>query len=167
MEKEIEGFKNYFITDDGRVISKVQSKHKELCQWIDNVGYKQVILRKNKKKCYKRVHILVAEAFVEGKSENNNVVNHIDGNKLNNNAENLEWTSNRKNTQHAYDNNLYKSTYRCGVKAIHKITAETYEFKSIRSCAEQLQLNRKTITSILKGQKKNNYDYEFEYIENN
>lgn len=164
MEREIEGFKNYFITDDGRVISKVKSKHKELCQWIDNVGYKQVILRKNKKRCYKRVHILVAEAFVKGKSESNNMVNHIDGDKLNNNVENLEWTSNKKNTQHAYDNNLYKSTYRCEVKATHKITGETYIFKSIRSCAEQLQLNRKTITSILKGQKKNNYDYEFEYI---
>jgi hypothetical protein len=32
MEREIEGFKNYFITDDGRVISKVKSKYKELCQ---------------------------------------------------------------------------------------------------------------------------------------
>ena len=101
MEREIEGFKNYFITDDGRVISKVKSKHKELCQWVDNVGYKQVILRKNKKRCYKRVHILVAEAFVKGKSESNNMVNHIDGNKLNNNVENLEWDSNKKNTKHA------------------------------------------------------------------
>jgi hypothetical protein len=53
MEREIEGFKNYFITDDGRVISKVKSKHKELCQWIDNVGYKQVILRKNKRDAIK------------------------------------------------------------------------------------------------------------------
>ena len=108
---------------------------------------------------------MVAEAFVKGKSESNNMVNHIDGNKLNNNVENLEWASNKKNTQHAYDNNLYKSTYRCEVKATHKVTGEIYEFKSIRSCAEQLQLNRKTITSILKEQKTNNYDYYFEYLD--
>lgn len=62
---------------------------------------------------------------------------------------------------------LCKSKNKCKIKATHKVTGETYEFKSIRSCAEQLQLNRKTITSILKGQKKNNYDYEFEYIKNN
>ena len=39
------------------------------------------------------------------------------------------------------------------------------EFKSIRSCAEELNLNRKTITSILKTQKDNNYPYNFEYLE--
>ena len=92
------------------------------------------------------------------------MVNHIDGDKLNNNAKNLEWISNSKNTQHAYDSNLYRSTYRCGVKAIHKITGEEFIFKSIRSCANELGLNRKTITSILKGKKANNYDYKFEYI---
>lgn len=165
MLKEIDGFPNYFVSEDGKVISKVQSNPKELCQWVDNVGYKQVILRKNNKKHYKRVHILVANAFVEGKTEENNMVNHIDGNKLNNNFTNLEWTSNKKNTQHAYDNNLYKSTYRCEVKAIHKITGKEYIFKSIRSCAEELELNRKTITSILKGEKVNNYDYDFEYLD--
>ena len=164
MIKEIIGFSNYYITDDGIVISKVKAKEKELSQWIDNVGYKQVILRKDKKRCYKRVHQLVAEAFVEGKTDINCMVNHIDGNKLNNNAKNLEWTSNSKNTQHAYDSNLYRSTYRCGIKAIHKVTRKEFIFKSIRSCANELGLNRKTITSILKGKKSNNYDYEFEYI---
>lgn len=51
------------------------------------------------------------------------------------------------------------------IKATHKITGEEYIFKSIRSCAKELKLNRKTIASILKGDKVNNYDYDFEYLE--
>lgn len=39
-----------------------------------------------------------------------------------------------------------------------------YVFPSIRKCAEELKLNRKTITSILKHEKTNNYDYDFEYV---
>lgn len=164
MIKEIEGFPNYYVTEDGKIISKVSGEPKELGQWIDNTGYKQVIIRKNGKRCYKRVHKLVAEAFVFGKTEIKYMVNHIDGNKLNNNFKNLERVSNKENTQHAYDNNLYKSTYRCEIKAIHKITGEIFLFKSIRSCAKELEINRKTLTSILKGNKTNNYDYYFEYL---
>lgn len=163
--KPIEGFHGYYVTEDGLAISKVNVESKILCQWIDNVGYKQVNIRKNKKRYYKRVHILVANAFVEGKTEENCMVNHIDGNKLNNNACNLEWVSNKRNTQHAYDNNLYKSTYKCSIKATHKETGKSFEFRSIRSCATELGLNRKTITSILKDNKTNNYDYYFEYLE--
>nr|DAO35045.1 MAG TPA: intron associated endonuclease [Caudoviricetes sp.] len=59
---------------------------------------------------------------------------------------------------------LCKSKNKCKIKVTHKITGETYIFKSIRSCAKQLKLNREAISLILKGQKKNNYDYEFEYI---
>lgn len=62
---------------------------------------------------------------------------------------------------------LHKNKTRRRIKATNKTTREIYEFKSIRSCAEQLKLNRETISLILKGQKKNNYDYDFEYIENN
>lgn len=163
--KPIDGFPGYHVTEDGRVISKINSEEKELCQWIDNVGYKQVIIRKDKKRCHKRVHILIANAFVEGRTKDKCMVNHIDGNKLNNNANNLEWVTNRANTQHAYDNKLYKSTYRCGIKVTHKVTGKEFEFVSIRSCAKTLGLNRKTITSILKNEKiTNNYDYYFEYL---
>lgn len=165
MIKEIKGYPNYFITEDGKVISKQSKNSKELCQWIDSTGYKQVIIYKNGKRYYKRVHQLVAEAFVEGKSEENCMVNHIDGNKVNNNFKNLEWVSNKENTQHAYDNGLYRSTYKCKVKAIHKITKEEFIFGSIRSCAKELELNRKTLTEILKGKKNNNYDYYFKYID--
>ena len=62
---------------------------RELCQWIDGTGYKQVLIRKDGKRHYKRVHQLVADAFVEGKSEESCMINHIDSNKVNDNFKNL------------------------------------------------------------------------------
>lgn len=48
------------------------------------------------------VHRLVAEHFVYGKKDEKDVVNHIDGNKLNNHFSNLEWVTRSENQKHAY-----------------------------------------------------------------
>lgn len=47
------------------------------------------------------VHRLVADAFVERKSEDHNIVNHLDNNPSNNHADNLEWTTYKGNMQWA------------------------------------------------------------------
>lgn len=56
---------------------------------LDRYGYERMTLYKNGKKTYESVHRLVALAFCN-KPEGCNVVNHLDENKLNNNANNLE-----------------------------------------------------------------------------
>lgn len=144
---------------------KINNLEKPICQWIDNVGYKQSVIRINGKKKYLRIHRLVAIAFIPN-PENLPQVNHIDGNKLNNNIGNLEWVDNKTNTKHGYDNGLYFSNKRSyPILVYDKYSHELlYRFDSIRSLCENLKLNRKTVSSILNGTKStNNYKYIFEY----
>lgn len=163
--KPIIGFERYLVNSVGQIYDT--KKQKNICQWIDNVGYYQCNLYDNDgKKYYKRVHRIVAEAFIPN-PDNLKQVNHIDGNKRNNNITNLEWTTNSKNTQHGYDNNLYKYKSRSHqINVYNKNGAYLSTYKSIRSLCKDLLLNRKTVTSILKHEKlTNNYDYLFEYVE--
>ena len=124
------------------------------------------ILRKDGKRKYLRIHRLVALQFIPN-PDGLPQVNHKDGNKLNNNIDNLEWTTNSENTKHGYDNELYHSKKRkIMVKAINKLNREEKIFSSIRECSKELGLNRKTISAILYGYKKtNNYNYDFELID--
>lgn len=160
---KLKGFEErYEIYEDGSIISLYTNK--PLCQWVDNVGYLQVRLKKNGKNYYKRVHRLVAEHFIENPN-NLPQVNHIDGDKTNNNINNLEWTNNKKNTQHGYDNDLYHSKHRyIGIKVFDRSGDYLNTYKSIRETANQLNINRKTLSRILFDNKENNYDYLFEAI---
>lgn len=74
---------------------------------VSKKGYLRVYLSKNSKKYTKSVHRFVAEAFIENPL-NKRTVNHIDGNKLNNNVSNLEWATNLENMQHAFRNGVFK-----------------------------------------------------------
>lgn len=90
--KEFEGL--YQITDDGRVYSIRKDKY--LKPRKDKDGYLLVNLYKDKKQYTRKVHRLVAEAFIdnpEGKSD----VNHIDCQRDNNSVSNLEWVTHREN----------------------------------------------------------------------
>jgi hypothetical protein len=75
-------------------------KGKILKQFKNNAGYKQVQLSFRYKSIPKRVHRLVAEAFLDNPN-NYKCVNHIDGNKENNNVNNLEWCSYSHNNMEA------------------------------------------------------------------
>lgn len=63
--KKIDGFKDYYVSTEGNVISTKRKEAKILSTFVDNVGYKQVILQDKGKKYYKRVHRLVAETFLK------------------------------------------------------------------------------------------------------
>lgn len=63
-------------------------------------GYLQVGLRKHSARKWFCVHRLVAIHFIEN-PDNKPQVNHIDGNKLNNTVENLEWVTEKENQNHA------------------------------------------------------------------
>lgn len=94
---------SYNIYDDGRCFNTKTKKF--LAGSVKNNGYKMYNLTINGKKKNFLAHRLVAIHFIPN-PDNLPVVNHIDGNKLNNNMINLEWTTQSENRHHAYDNNL-------------------------------------------------------------
>lgn len=74
---------------------------------INKYGYYQTTLRKNRKKFNIKVHRCVAVAFID-KPENKHIVDHIDGNKLNNKVDNLRWVTNSENLLNENTYNKFK-----------------------------------------------------------
>lgn len=99
----------YLITDSGRVINKYTNR--ELIGSYDKDGYRKVSLQVAGKQRSATVHRLVALHFVSN-PHNYPVIDHLDGNKQNNHATNLEWVTVQENTQRAYNMGLIKP--KCG-----------------------------------------------------
>jgi len=94
---------NYLITEDGRVWSEYSQKY---LRASTPDRYSHVVLMFNGRKTF-NVHRLVAEVYLDNPL-NLPVVNHKDGNKLNNHYTNLEWCTIQHNTTHAYETGLAK-----------------------------------------------------------
>lgn len=94
---------NYSINEEGKVYN---NKTKKLLKGsIGNTGYISVRLTIQGKKKGFMVHRLVAQTFIPN-PKHLPIVNHIDGNKINNRVENLEWVTQSQNRRHAIENNI-------------------------------------------------------------
>ena len=102
--KIIEEFPRYLISNKGRI--KILSTLEDKKVFVKDDGYIATTLG-NGKQSYKYVHRLVAEAFIKNK-HNKPQVNHINGIKGDNRAENLEWVTPAENIRHAIDTGLLK-----------------------------------------------------------
>lgn len=105
--KEIPGFKTYYASTTGKVGRKSETGITELKQHISDTGYLRCYLYSNGEKKTIKTHRVIAITFLN-KPEGMNEVNHIDGNKENNNVTNLEWSNRSKNLKHAFANGLCK-----------------------------------------------------------
>lgn len=116
--KDVQGYEGeYQVSNLGRVKSLDKTvyvknnntavKHGKVLKARECQGYYYVCLSSKNIKKMCRVHILVAKAFVQN-FKNKKTVNHINGNKLDNRAENLEWLSIKENLVHAWNNGLNK-----------------------------------------------------------
>lgn len=160
--KDVKDFSNYEVSNFGRVRNK---KTKEVLHpAIDKTtGYLKVSLWKNGVGKTSSVHRLVATAFCVGE-KNGLDVNHLDGNKLNNHSENLEWCTRSQNEKHAYSIGLKKAV---GRKRPVRIVETGETFDSLLECAEAINGKGHTISMCLSDryERSSHKGYHFEHVD--
>ena len=174
--KDIHGYEGkYQVSNKGQVKSIAKNKVLILKQSFKNkrgYNYPTVNLydKYGKGKSY-RVHRLVAETFIPN-PYNLPCVNHIDGDKTNNNVSNLEWCSYSENTKHAYHTNLIsphtdkavaKRSKNCRKKVYCHQTNKVYN--SITEASRELGLSNSKVGEVCKGNIKQTKGYTFEYCD--
>lgn len=170
--KEIDGFPNYEVSNTGKVRNKKFKREKALGN--DSHGYLKVDLYNGCVRTTRKVHRLVADAFLP-KDPWRGDINHKDGNKHNNNVKNLERCTKSENIKHAYKNGLNKPHASYGMlgkknpnggrKKRPIMIIETREtFESIQECERRTGLNNRHINDCLRGRQKSHKGYHFKYI---
>ncbi len=153
----IKGYEGlYEIDRQGNVYSCVTttSRRKGLIKTYIDSGYVKVGLtdtnhvRKNR-----YIHRLVAQTFIPNPN-NLPEVNHIDGNKLNNHVENLEWCTSKENQKHAYREHLQIPKYKLSAVQVDEIrklyVPKSKEFGTV-ALAKKFNVCQSTIYKIVKG----------------
>lgn len=167
--KDITGYEGYYqVSNKGRVRSldrKVECFHGRKAtrlgqirkQSRNNGGYCCVVLSKNSKHKTFDVHRLVAQAFLENPNPDFEV-NHKDGDKTNNDVDNLEWVSRSYNLAHSYkvcgrDNNFTR-------KKRSVLCVETgVIYPSAAEAARILHVNADRICQVVAGKAKTTGGY--------
>lgn len=176
----VKGFEGlYMVSDTGKVKSLGNgnstnpqfSTHRILKTRYSTNGYEKVKLNKDGIRTHTHVHRLVASAFIDN-PEQKPEVNHKDGDKLNNNASNLEWVTPSENQKHAF--NLGMQVARSGAdspcsKQIEQLTINGESVRvwgSINEACNELGYNSMGIIGCCKGRKryKTAYGYNWRYV---
>jgi len=156
--KSIQGYEDFYeVSSFGRVRNKKTGRILRPCH-ANKSGYSQVTLSVKNVSNTQLIHRLVAKAFVKN-PHGYNVVNHIDENKINNNADNLEWCT----TQ-------YNSTYGKGaLNRNTKVNQYTHDgifmkqWDSIKDAAQFYGIKYQGISRCCRGLRKHCYGYGWKY----
>lgn len=141
----------YYITEDGHCFnSKTGNYLKGQVNAANGYLYFQITFPDGTKKRL-LAHRLVAQAFIPNPLQKTEV-NHIDGNKLNNNADNLEWATPSENQQHALALELRKFKH---VYCFNKDKMLIAEYKNIPEAARAVKISYSIIGQELNKEIKN------------
>jgi len=154
---ENENTNGYYISSLGRFKN---SKGVIMCNYKPHhSGY--IYLRVNKKKY--ALHRLVALMYIKN-LENKPFVNHIDGNKINNKVENLEWVTCSENNIHNYKAGLIKGHTRKIIQYDLEMK-EIKQFDKIKDASLELNISLSCIKDVLKRKQKSTKGFIFKYLE--
>lgn len=158
--KDIKGFEDiYQVSNYGNIKNLKYNTGSIRKSYLDRDGYPNIFLQVKNTRYRKFVHRLVAEAFIDN-PHNLPCVNHKDGNKTNNNVENLEWVTHKENTIHAVKTGLMKNFGQRPIKCIEL----GLEFESVAAAARYFKCDHTTIHQILYGRcKRLQHKYTFIY----
>ena len=152
MWKKINGYPDHSVSTEGQVRNdKTGTVYKT---WLDSNGYPSIHIGKD----IKRIHTLVAEAFIPNPL-NLPEVNHIDGIKTNNCKDNLEWISHSNNVLHSYMVHGTHTTVTKGVLCIE--TSEAYP--NATAAAKAVNRSPTAIKKCLYGQTNTCADLHWRY----
>lgn len=135
----------------------------------DRYGYLFVVLKNQGKNKKITVHRLVALHFLDN-PKNLPVINHKKGNKKDNRAIMLEWTSISANTQHSYDNGFQKALKgsenpsSLSVKMIDKYSFKTLKiFGSIREASRETNTHQASLSRCINGRQETAGGYMWKF----
>lgn len=158
--KEVKDYEGYYEVSSNGIVRNVKTGRR-LKPDLHKEGYDRVTLTKEGVSKHLFNHRLVAIAFLLNE-ENHPVVNHIDGNRQNNNVENLEWCSHKHNSQHAIKLGLRvaKTGEDCSyAKLSNDIASEIIEDiksgKKYAEISEEREVSQATISMIKTGKRWN------------
>lgn len=158
--KDIEEFSKYKVSNFGNIKSKKTGRI--LKQQLNEKKYCVISLiddSKEKRTC--RVHRLVAYVFIKN-PHNLPQINHKDGNKMNNNVDNLEWCDNSYNQKEAYRIGLKQT------KAVIQLDLnDNYinEFYNCTEAAKALNLKASSIYRVCTGKRNKYKNYKWKFKE--
>lgn len=193
---ELEGFEDiegYLVCEDGSIFSYkkhlrdsltgkitgslVTEEGVKINGSIDSQGYRYIDIKdKNGKRRCPKIHRLVALAFLENKDKKPQI-NHIDGVKLNNDINNLEWVTNSENQLHAYkiglstrrkkEKNYQWSGEHDNCKKVRQMDLNGNEVaihNSLAMAGRSLGKGYSTISKVCNDKGKTAYGYMWEFV---
>lgn len=163
--RTIEEAPNYEVSNQGRIRNKKTQRILNPGAY-GATGYKQVnmaIPAEGNKQKKRYIHRLVAQYFIPN-PEDKREVNHINGNKLDNRAENLEWVTSSENQIKRHEQGNIKTSHRkVGCYDMDNNLIQTFE--SIVKAAEAMGVKRGAIDNAVHGRHKTSCGYIWKFLD--